>query len=162
MWHRFVLVHFIGSLQECDLCYFAFLSYQKISLACRRAEGQNCTKVMEIKMKEALMWCLILEKCFFCVCMWRFEWLVNKKCKMHLWGKLRCWSSCCEILKDCISYLLYVCVHTAQCGFLCTQKEAAWLTVVNPDVENVPPPSDSKDRFCEFVCVCVCVCVCVS
>lgn len=85
-----------------------------------------------------------IEKC----CAWCFEWASewvsggkikkNKVRKMSLLGKWHYWSCCCEfklleVFKDCISYLLYVCVHTAQSGVFRTQRWA----LASPEVENV-------------------------
>lgn len=136
MWHQFVLC--ISSITSGTV----ILSYQKNqtfpTLACRCAEGQNCTKVME---KWRMLWHGVWswkEKCFFFFFAWCSEWLVNIKVQNVSLRKLRFWSSCSEIFKDCISYLLYVCVHAARRGFVCTQKEAVCLTAVSPDVEHVP------------------------
>lgn len=71
------------------------------------------------------------------------EWKINKNKKNVSLGKWRYWSCCCEfklleVFKDCISYLLYVCAHTAQSGVVFTQRWAMWSAVASPEVETVP------------------------
>lgn len=58
-----------------------------------------------------------------------------------------------------IVYPIYcMCAHTAQRGFVCTQKEAVWLTVASPDVDHVPL-RQQRPRACGALSAGYSVCV---